>query len=228
MIKRRSRSGGQDVCLAFACSEETVRFETSREGFLGRGGLLNLKNALANGGSGEKNGARGTFAPDACVAARIRLSLPAGQEIKIRFSLSFAQGEADAAAAAQRTLKFVSPQCLSRLDGTARILGLTGGDIAQAMDYLSRLRFPCLSEKKREGGGPLSPLGPPGLWQFGISGDLPIMLMRPGTEDPEKALSRMLRQHRLLALNGFACELVLYLSDGADYRRPCTGPRCIR
>jgi cyclic beta-1,2-glucan synthetase len=43
MVSRRSRSGGQDYYLAFACSEETVWFNTAREGFLGRGGLIILK-----------------------------------------------------------------------------------------------------------------------------------------------------------------------------------------
>lgn len=218
LVRRRARGDGQDGYLAFVCSDESVGFETSRERFLGRGGLGNLARALSRGVEPTHGEVL-----DACVAARVKLHLAPLQRVTVRFALSYAQNGQDALSGAMRTLESENAPALSRLDASARLLGLTQADVTQAMDFVCALSFPLRREPLENGALSGPALGQSALWQFGISGDLPILLVRADGQDAETAVSRLIRQHRLLITNGYVCDLVLLLNDGADYRRPMHG-----
>ena len=58
-------------------------------------------------------------------------------------------------------------------------------------------------------------LGQPGLWRFGISGDLPIVLLRIGADTGLELTQQLLQAHRYWRWCGLVADLVL-LNDASD------------
>jgi cellobiose phosphorylase len=61
-------------------------------------------------------------------------------------------------------------------------------------------------------------LGPRGLWRFGISGDLPIVLLRIGDIRRMELVAEVLRAHAYWRVNGLATDLVIMNEDFSGYR----------
>ena len=61
-------------------------------------------------------------------------------------------------------------------------------------------------------------LGPPGLWRFGISGDLPILLVRIGDVKRMERVAEALRAHAYWRMKGLAVDLVIINEDFSGYR----------
>ncbi len=62
--------------------------------------------------------------------------------------------------------------------------------------------------------------GQPSLWQFGISGDLPILLVRMGMEDSSGLLDFLIRGQRLWRRGGLQVDLVVLRTEVAGYEEP--------
>ncbi|MBN1631580.1 MAG: cyclic beta 1-2 glucan synthetase, partial [Thermoleophilia bacterium] len=61
-------------------------------------------------------------------------------------------------------------------------------------------------------------LGQPGLWRFGISGDLPIVLVRIGDRSRIDLVKQTLQAHAYWRLKGLAADLVILNEDFSGYR----------
>ena len=59
----------------------------------------------------------------------------------------------------------------------------------------------------------------PGLWRYGISGDLPIVLLRVGDADKLQLVRDLLRAHAFWRMRGLATDLVIWNEDSSGYRR---------
>ena len=216
VVRRRPRGGDRGVFLAFTCDHPGVGYDTARE-TLGRGGMNRLAEVMARPPCGTAGGVL-----DPCVLARIPLELLPGDTVTVRFALSSAGTAADAVAAAVRTVNMpVESGRPGRLAGLLRLLGLTNAEAASAFDILRALVFPtdhCDGEAVRR-----NTMGQNGLWKFGVSGDLPVMLFDCVDKTLTERLVRLIRQHRMLSLCGVACDLLVLTRDGSDYRRPMRG-----
>lgn len=62
--------------------------------------------------------------------------------------------------------------------------------------------------------------GQPDLWQFGISGDLPILLLRMKRDEPSELLDFLIRAQRLWERNGFRTDIVVLRTETAGYEEP--------
>jgi len=147
------------------------------------------------------------------------VALKEGEWAEARFALAVGEDEEAAAAEAGRILREKPRGELSRLDGTARRLGLTTEETAEALWRLAAMER-CFqrSEEKRlalERGE----AGQRALWRFGVSGDLPILTARLRSDDDIEAARKLVREHALLRENGYRFDLVLLTTDGADYYR---------
>ncbi|MDR0381390.1 MAG: hypothetical protein LBH86_05290 [Oscillospiraceae bacterium] len=215
-VRRRPRVAGREAWLAFACDHPAVAYDTSRERALGRGGAAALAAAVRRP-SGHSRGA----VLDPCVLARVPLSLGPGETAVVRFALTVADTERDAAAAASRLAGLSAPaEKPGGLPDMLRRLGLTGAEALEAFDMLSGLLFgpgadPDAARQNR--------LDRSALWKFGLSGDLPLILCPDPEAMPAERLGRLIRQHRMLSLCGAACDLAILTGDGADYRGPTRG-----
>jgi cyclic beta-1,2-glucan synthetase len=61
-------------------------------------------------------------------------------------------------------------------------------------------------------------LGQPGLWRFGISGDLPIVLVRIGDVSRIDLVKQALQAHAYWRIKGLAADLVILNEDFSGYR----------
>ena len=61
--------------------------------------------------------------------------------------------------------------------------------------------------------------GQPGLWGYGISGDLPIVLLRVGDLAGIELVRRLIQAHAYWRLKGLAVDLVILNEDRAGYRQ---------
>jgi cyclic beta-1,2-glucan synthetase len=60
----------------------------------------------------------------------------------------------------------------------------------------------------------------PDLWQFGISGDYPILLLRIAGEVPSQLLELLVKAQRLWRRSAMRCDLVVLRSEPAGYEAP--------
>lgn len=73
-------------------------------------------------------------------------------------------------------------------------------------------------------------LGQSGLWQLGISGDLPIVLFNYEAASDLEHLEPYIKMHRMLRLRGIQFDLVITYNEGGDYARSkfCSVNSCVR
>src|SRR5207244_5855876 len=68
--------------------------------------------------------------------------------------------------------------------------------------------------------------GPSGLWPHGISGDLPIVLVRIDDAEDQEIVRQLLRAHEYWRLKQLAVDLVIVAGDGGSSRRSDHEARC--
>ncbi|MDR0292779.1 MAG: hypothetical protein LBH95_01335, partial [Oscillospiraceae bacterium] len=233
LIRRRPRAGRRELWLAFACDNEAVHYETSREKVVGRGTVPRCAGKQEEWDLPAQPVPDNIPAPpiDPCVYAAVPVKLAPGEKVSLCFALACATSAAGAVSAARRSL--------GRSDGSpmpdeaARALGLSPSERGEAFEWLSDMVYPGGEGGRKaarlspvrpgpDGPGGPRPPGPGigGLWAAGISGDLPLILVSAADNAQWERVSRVIRQHRWLSLCGFSCDLAILLRDGGDYRRP--------
>ena len=106
---------------------------------------------------------------------------------------------------------FQSQEVLRRLDAREADAQVYGR-LANSVVYASAPRRAAPSVVAR------NQLGQPGLWRFGISGDLPIVLLRIGKLDHVDLVKQMLQAHAYWRLKGLAADLLIVNEDCSGYR----------
>ncbi|GHU87587.1 hypothetical protein FACS1894202_02150 [Clostridia bacterium] len=208
LVTRRPRGKQNAAHMAVIC-DTNADCDTSRERALPRGGAAMLKYL-----SIDRSDARDGSVLDPCVLQRIKIQLAPDETKRVRFALASAASENDAMSAAQRILRLGDDAPAAGFGDAMRRLGLSPAETGEALEWLGRLVFPRKSrtaEHNRQ--------GQPALWRWGISGDLPIMLVGGLRAQPDK-LDRVLRQYRFLSLCGLTFDLAVNTREGGDYRRP--------
>lgn len=194
-------------------------YETDRARFVGRG-----RSMQDPAGVGEQTSRTTGFTLDPIMSLRIRLSLQAMAtksfafvtiagtsranlfEIAERYSwpaLSLAFRDADREAAREVARLEIEPARLPELQALGSLL----------VNFHAALRAPAA-------GVDLNVSGQPNLWRFGISGDLPILLVRMGMEDSSGLLDFLIRGQHLWRRGGLQVDLVVLRSETAGYEEP--------
>ncbi|MCL2081069.1 MAG: hypothetical protein FWH16_03100 [Oscillospiraceae bacterium] len=207
---RRARGERGDAHIAVACDAPNAKFDTSRELALSRGGASELRHARS------EHGTRGSVL-DPCALIRVPVTLEPGDSRIITFSMAAAGTASDAVSAAVRTLTLEDDMASST--DTMNLLGLTPAESHAALDWLTDLVFISGARQRQAYDITHNTMGQSGLWQWGISGDIPIVAAMGADAQPER-LSRLLRMHRYLSLCGMQFDFVVLTQDGSDYRRP--------
>jgi cyclic beta-1,2-glucan synthetase len=200
----RRRPGGREgeAYCAVSCSLP-FEAETDRDA-LGRGGLQGLPAAL------RRRGSHIADSENPCVLLRVRVTLQPGESREARFAFALGDTE-ERALRALGELRRPGGNPLSRAAGA---LGMEAGEAERALSLLTPLLYPTARETRRREESAAWDRGPDGLWQYGISGDLPTAA--PGPEEAK----RMLRSWALLRSMGAVFDLVLPVRDEGVYGRP--------
>ena len=98
---------------------------------------------------------------------------------------------------------------LNASEADAQIFGrLAGCDRASQPPATGRCRHPARNRR-----------GQSGLWGYGISGDLPIVLLRISDQERMDLVRQMVQAHAYWRMKGLAVDLVIWNEDHSGYRQ---------
>ncbi len=196
-----------------------VQFETDRARFLGRG--RGIRNAGSIEDGRPLSNTVGSVL-DPIMSLRRRVRLPAGATARIHFATLAADSREKAVELAD---KYREPAAFERTANVAwtqaqvqlRHLGITADEAHLFQRVATRilysdptLRAPAhvlLRNRK----------GPSALWPHGISGDLPIVLLRIDDPDDQDIVRQLLRAHEYWRTKGLAVDLVIVNEQATSY-----------
>ncbi len=205
-----------------AVEGETVgplQFETDRARFLGRG--RGIRTPLSVNDGGPLSNTAGPVL-DPIVSLRHRVTLPAGGTTHLVFTTLVAPSRDEALEIAEKyrlPATFERESSLAWTQAQVQLHHLrTTQDEAHLFQRLAnRLLYtdPTLRPAPQMLAG--NRRGASGLWAHGISGDLPIVLVRIEREEERAVVRQLLRAHEYWYLKGLAADLVILNAKATSY-----------
>ncbi len=195
-----------------------VEWETDRGRFLGRGRGPEDPVALDGRALSGTTGA----VLDPIVSLRQRIRLAPGGFVRLSFATGMAASRDGALAIAH---KYHDPSAAARTfalafthaQSTLRHLGISS-DEAQLFERLaSRVLYTDASLRAGPEVLGRNVLGQPGLWALGISGDLPILLVRVASGDDSALVLQVLQAQEYWRLKGLSADLVIMNEHPVGY-----------
>jgi cyclic beta-1,2-glucan synthetase len=199
---------------------DPVEFETSRERFIGRGRSARNPVVLANGS--PLSGTTGAVL-DPIVSLRARLRVPPGVTARLAFTTVVAENEDGVRALIE---KYHDPQVCSRAFALAsthseielRHLGVSREDGSRFQRLAGRLIH--ADPRLRSTDAVLRNTGiPADLWKYGISGDLPMVLVTVADASHVGLAQELVRAQEYLRARGFTFDLVVLNEIPTSYRQ---------
>jgi cyclic beta-1,2-glucan synthetase len=225
LARRRPRAAHDPTLVAYHVlalqgpTQAQIEWETDRLRFLGRGrGPADPKAMDGRALSGTTGAVL-----DPILSLRTRLRLAPGGFARVSFTTGLAADGESARVCAQKYHDHgVAARTFALAFTQARVsqrhLGISVGEAQLFEQLASRVFFSDAS--LRAGGDVLAgnTLGQPGLWRFGISGDLPIVLVRVQQPADLALVRQLLTAHEHWRLKGLRAEAVILNEHAATYR----------
>ena len=150
------------------------------------------------------------------VSGTTEFSLKEGERVETRFAMCVAFTPDEAYAGAQHMLAIGPSEFGAMPSACASLTGMDSREMDLAMSMIKQLWFrtaekPFISKQK--------------LWQYGVSGDMPIIVC-PSDEVSRETAESLTKQFCLLRSCGVFADLVFLTDEGGEYRRPIYG--CVR
>ncbi len=227
LMTRRARSAEERppwmFCMMLSAREDvgTCNFETDRARFIGRGRSAHQPAALDEWG--PLSGAQGAVL-DPCVALRRTVELAVDDSVQLDFIIGAAPTREAAMALVS---KYQDHRMSDRVfEGAAThcraVLGHLGATEAEVLRYeqlASAVIFPVGAYRAPKSFLRRNRKGQSGLWGYGISGDLPIVLLGVSDADNLHLLRDLLRAHAYWRMRGLMTDLVIWNENASGYRR---------
>ncbi|HPS01286.1 MAG TPA: glucoamylase family protein, partial [Candidatus Sumerlaeota bacterium] len=200
--------------------DETLRFETDRLRFIGRGRTLaNPMGALQEPGNNEG------FVLDPILSLRQNLTLAPGQRVQV--SLVLAAGSSREQVVDLMN-KYGDPHAITRAMDFAwesaqlelRLLRIQPDDARHFQQLASHLLYPnplmrCSAKRMAE-----NRKGQAGLWAYAISGDWPLALVTISEVRDLGLIRQMLQAHTYWRMHGLMADLVILNEETSGYTQP--------
>jgi cellobiose phosphorylase len=198
-----------------------VSYETDRARFIGRGRTSRNPEAIRDG---EKLSDSEGFVLDPIVAIRVTITIEPEQTAVVDLIFGIAQTHEDAITLAGKyhdkhfadrifALAWTHSQVILHQLGITEPDAQLFGRLAGALLYANIFRrsSPSLLAKNRRSQS--------GLWGYGISGDLPIVLLRIGDESKIELVKQLLDAHAYWRAKGLSIDLLIWNEDQSGYRQ---------
>ncbi|HET9265663.1 MAG TPA: glucoamylase family protein, partial [Vicinamibacterales bacterium] len=220
---RRPRAGGEPVRLFHVLSGRgrigtPTEYETDRARFIGRGRTIHDPAAMEMGAPLSN-----TTGPvlDPILSLRQSIRLAPGATARLSFTTGVAENEASAK---QLIEKYHDRRAVARAFALAsthaevelRHLGLTLDDAMRYQRLGGRLLYGDPRLRSQEATHE-NRRGQSDLWKYGISGDLPIVLVRIAEEAGIRLFRDLLKAHEYLRHKGLAFDLVVLNEHAPSY-----------
>jgi cyclic beta-1,2-glucan synthetase len=225
LATRRPRSADEPrVWLAHLAAPEgetvgTLQYESDRAPFLGRGREVRSPLSVIDGGS--LSNTAGTVL-DPIVSLRYRVAIPPHGTVRLVFTTLVARSREQALEIAE---KYRQPATFERASSLAwtqaqvqlHHLRITRDEAHLFQRLANRLLY--VDRTLRAGHQELAANrgGPSGLWAHGISGDLPIAVVRIERDEERDVARQLLRAHEYWRLKGISADLVILNAKGTSY-----------
>lgn len=224
-VQRRSREPGQrPICMAcwMVAEREEGRMEitTDRMEFLGRN--RTLQNPAGMEAGKPLSGSTG-WVLDPCVAMRRDVTMQPGEPVRLYFVIAAGKERESVLALAERHRSAAVLGKVFELSWThsqveARYLGIEPAQSSQYQRLFSRLVYPGLCRSWND--VRQNKRAQRDLWKFGISGDLPILLISISKVEEIEFIRNIFRAHEFLRMKGEPLDLVVLNSYGNSYEQP--------
>lgn len=200
-------------------SVRNARFETDRRKFLGRNGSLRSPPGAKTPPSNTQG-----WTLDPVMALQLEVSLQPFETKEICFLTIAAATRDTAVELAERhsTLDAIDWAIHDTASENARIvarLGIDPDELPALQQLASKLIYPVNHSELEPPIGLPNRLGQSHLWGMGLSGDLPILLLRSAGE-PSVILDQLLAAHRWWRRHGLQVDLVILKGAGSGYIEP--------
>ncbi|HET9865169.1 MAG TPA: glycosyl hydrolase family 65 protein [Steroidobacteraceae bacterium] len=194
-------------------------YETDRARFIGRGRELRAPVAMLEGHS--LSGCVGTVL-DPVFALRYRVKVPAGGTVRLAFWTCVAPSREQVLELAD---KHRDPTAHSRAATLAwtqaqvqlRHLGIDASQANLFQQLAGHILFADAAARSPADAIRHGAAGPQGLWSQGISGDLPIVLMRIEENEDLQVARQLLQAHEYWGMKRLSVDLVFLNDRGASY-----------
>jgi len=199
-----------------------LQFETDRARFLGRGN--DLRNAISIVEARPLSNTTGTVL-DPVLALRRRVRLAPGETARVAFWTILAQSRAHALSLADKyrdTAEFDRTKTLASAQARMQLrhLGIDFDAAHQFQRIANHVLYSDASLRAARETLSKNQLGPSALWPYGISGDLPIVLIRIDEENDLQFVKQLLQAHEYWRLKRLSVDLIILNdrppSDAAD------------
>ncbi len=194
-------------------------FETDRADFLGRLRGSDDPAAIARGG--DLGGSAGAVLDPCCALQRV-IEVPAGESVRLVYATGVAESRDAAVRLTEKYHDVRSAQRAIDLAWTAaqlelRDLGISPAEAVTLERLASRLLLtdphsPLKIKTPTENGLPMS-----GLWSIGVSGDLPILLVRVEELEHAPLVRQALLAHQYWRHKGLVADLVILNTRPTGY-----------
>ena len=225
LASRRPRSADERrVWLAhlIALEGETLdglQYESDRARLLGRGRVIRTALSVVDGE--PLSNTAGTVL-DPIMSLRRRVAIPGRGTAHLVFTTLVAHSREEALAKAEKyrqreTFERESSLAWTQAQVQLHHLRITQDEahlfqrLANRLLYIDPTLRAAPQELARNRGGQ------PGLWAYGISGDLPIALVEIETEEEREVARQLLRAHEYWYRKGIAADLVILNAQGTSY-----------
>jgi cyclic beta-1,2-glucan glucanotransferase len=230
VCRRRPRSSAEAELFAVHVlslegrAQGQVEWECDRTRFLGRGRGPDRPRALDGRSLSGTTGAL----LDPIVSLRQRIRLAPGGFVRLAFATGMAFTRETAVALAQ---KYRDPSAAARTFALAfahaqsglRHLGISSEDARLFERLASRVLYTDGSLRASPELLARNELGQAGLWVHGISGDLPILLVRVVEEDDLPLVRQVLQAQEYWRLKGLSADVVILNEHPTTYRDEMQG-----
>ncbi|HEU5180313.1 MAG TPA: glucoamylase family protein [Candidatus Polarisedimenticolia bacterium] len=225
LVARRPRSAEErPVWLAHlaALEGESVhapQYESDRARFLGRGRGIRAPISVVDGG--PLTNTAGTVL-DPIVSLRHRLALPAQASIRIGYTTLLADSREEALQIAEKyrqpaTFERESTLAWTRAQVQLHHLRITQDEAHLFQRLANRLLYADPTLRAAPQVLAANRRGAAGLWAYGISGDLPIALVRIERDEERDVVRQLLQAHEYWGLKGAPADLVILNARGSSY-----------
>ncbi|MFC1660579.1 GH36-type glycosyl hydrolase domain-containing protein [Gemmatimonadota bacterium] len=225
LATRRPRSAVEPQAWLAHLAEvegETVgelQYESDRARFVGRG--REVRTALSVVDGRRLSNTSGTVL-DPIVSLRHRVEIPAGGKVNLVFTTLVAPSREEALEIAEKyrqpaTFERESSMAWTQAQVQLHHLRITQDEAHLFQRLANRLVYtdPTLRAAPQILAGNRG--GPAGLWAYGLSGDLPIALVRIERDEEQDIVRQLVRAHEYWHLKGISADLVILNAKGTSY-----------
>ncbi|MDH4350859.1 MAG: phosphorylase, partial [Gemmatimonadota bacterium] len=199
----------------------TYQYESDRARFLGRGRGIRAPVSVMEGE--PLTNTAGTIL-DPIVSLRYRVAIPPGETVRLVFTTLVAPSREDALDLAE---KYRQPETFERESALAWMhaqvqlhhLRITQDEAHLFQRLANRMLYADRTLRTTSKDLAANRRGPSGLWAYGISGDLPIAVVRVERDEERDVARQLLRAHEYWQLKGIASDLVILNAKGTSYAK---------